>query len=79
MFHSPFCTQTDLGTPKRGHPAPATPSQRPGLPDEAPEPERPALKKDDTKLNRLRVSAHLAGLTAEKISAAVLYNIVYYT
>ena len=70
MFHSPFCTQTDLGTPKRGHPA--TPSQRPGLPDGASEPERPSLKKDDTNLVRLRVTAYLAGLTAEKISAAVL-------
>ena len=70
MFHSPFCTQTDLGTPKRGHPA--TPSQRPGLPDGASEPERPSLKKDATNLVRLRVTAYLAGLTAEKISAAVL-------
>jgi hypothetical protein len=71
MFHSPFCTQTGLGTPKRGHPA--IPSQRPGLPDgRASEPERPTLKKDDTNFIRLRVSAYLAGLTAEKVPAAVL-------
>jgi hypothetical protein len=57
--------------PQRG--APSHTLSAAGLPDGgASEPERPSLKKDDTNLVRLRVTAYLAGLTAEKISAAVL-------
>jgi hypothetical protein len=61
--------------PQRGVTQPHPLSGQASLTDGAREPERPTLKKDDTNLVRLRVSAYLAGLAAEKISAAVLPRI----